>query len=468
MLLAGAGTLALAACSAGPVGKLFGKDKDAVTADAREDAEADAKEDPKSKRVAVLALQQPLTPDPRFEGVEVSIPPSFANTDWSQPGGEPDHAMHHLSGPERYERAWISKIGPEGSTKVAYSAPPVIVEGRVYAVDPTATLRVFSADDGKKLWERELTPDIRDPGKKFWQIDTTRPAHIGFGGGVAVDQGRVFVASGFGFVAGIDAENGELRWQVDMPAPVRNPPTAANGKVFVMTTSNQVLALDQVSGKTVWTYESFEENARFLSAGSAAVDGDTVVVPFSSGEVVALSADNGRLLWQATVARSSSLNALSTLNDIAGSPVIDRGGVFAVSHSGQLSAIDGRTGQIAWEAGIASLNTPWLAGDYVFVLTVDGMLVTLARSDGAVVWTRQLDTFENMKRKKRSITWAGPILAGDQLILVSSAGELVQVSPQDGSTTATRRLKAGTTIPPVIADGTVYVVTTDGKIEAWR
>ncbi|WOI54155.1 PQQ-binding-like beta-propeller repeat protein [Parvularcula sp. LCG005] len=454
-------SLLAAGCSSNPVSGLFSRGDSDITAEAAAAAENE-------DRIPVLALTQQLEPDPRFIGLEIEVPPAFANAEWAQPGGEADHVMHHLSGPESYRLAWQANIGKGGKTKSPLTAPPIVAERRVYTIDAEAKVRAFDTDTGERVWEAALTPDVSEPNKKFWQLGRINPAEIGYGGGVAYQGGTVFVVSGFGFAAALNAETGEKIWEKQLPAPVRNPPTAVDGRVYVITTANQVLALDEATGRELWTYESFEESARFLSTGSAAVEGDLVVTPFSSGEIAALDASTGRFLWTATIARSSRMNALSSINDIAGSPVIDRGAVFAVSHSGQMAAIDGRTGRVAWEKGVSGLNMPWVAGDYLFLISTDGDLVALSRNDGAVVWRTGLKGYENEKKKKKRITWSGPILAGNSLLLTSSAGDLAQISPKDGTVEKTYRLKAGTMIPPVVADGTVYVITDDAKLQAWR
>jgi outer membrane protein assembly factor BamB len=454
----GALALSLAACASLPFG-LGGND------DAVEVAEGEEAED----RIAVLATGSALEPDIRFIGQSVIVPPAYSNAEWSQPGGEADHTMHNLSGPDDFALAWRTSIGPGGTSRSPLTAPPVVGGGRVFALDNEAHVTAFDEATGEILWEAGTTPDVSEEGRKFWQLTgKTQAKELGFGGGVALDGGRVFEATGFGTAAAFDAETGEVLWRVDLPAPVRNPPTAAGGKLFALTISNQLIALDQTTGETVWTYESFEEAARLLSSASPAVAGGTVVAPFSSGEVVALDAGTGRLLWSATVSRSSRMNAMADLNDIAGSPVLDRGAVFAVSHSGQISAIDLRTGREVWEVPVGGLNTPWVAGDTLFVVSNEGRLVALHREDGAVVWVRELDGYENMKKRKKPITWAGPIMVGGNLVLTSTAGGLLLVSPQDGSTVASVEAKAGGAIPPVVANGTVFTIDAEGRLSAYR
>ena len=424
----------------------------------------------KDGRKPVLAIEDELQPDPRFIGMlsSVEVPPAFANANWTQPGGEADHVMHHLSGPDTLDRSWKVNASRRAAKRAPVTTPPVIAENKVFTIDPEARVTAFDVQSGSRVWQTVLTPDTREEAKKFWQFGRVDPASMGFGGGVAYDAGWLYMANGFGKAASLNATTGEVRWEVQLSAPVRNPPTAVGGKVYIVTMNNQIVALDQTTGKTIWKYESFEESARVLSSGSPAVQADIVIAPFSSGEVVALDNGTGRLLWSATISSSSRLNALSTLNDIAGSPVIDRGGVFAVSHAGQLAAIDARTGGVAWEVNVSSRNTPWVSGDAIYLISVEGDLLALSRNDGAVIWREQLPAYENAKKRKGAISWSGPILAGGHLILTSSSGRMIQVNPQSGNTTNTYKLSGGTIIPPVIAGGTVYVLTDEGQLEAWN
>lgn len=426
--------------------------------------------DEKDDRVPALPVDEALIPDIRFMGQPLAIPPAYANAEWTQPGGEADHTMHHLAAPETLARVWRAEVGAGGTDRSPLTAPPVVAGGRVFAVDNEARVTAYDAGTGEVAWSTAVTPDLKPQDRKFYQVfgmGKTKMEEMGFGGGVALDGDRVFMVTGFGTAAALDQATGEVVWTADLPAPVRNPPTAANGHVYAVTMGNQAIALDQATGETAWTYESFEEAARLLSSASPAVQGGTVVVPFSSGEVVALQADNGRLLWTTTVSRSTRMNAMADLNDIAGSPVLDRGAVFAISHAGQMSAIDLRTGRSVWEVPIGGLNTPWAAGDALFVVTVDGDLVALSRDDGAVIWTAPLSRYENEEKKKRPITWSGPVLAGGSLILTSSRGGLVMADPQDGTITNRIDAKEGGTIPPVVAGGRVFVIDGEGRLNAY-
>ena len=60
--------------------------------------------------------------------------------------------------------------------------------------------------------------------------------------------------------------------------------------MFAITNDSELISMDAGTGEVQWNYQAIAEPARILSAPSVAVDGETVVAPFASGEIVALLA----------------------------------------------------------------------------------------------------------------------------------------------------------------------------------
>jgi glucose dehydrogenase len=159
---------------------------------------------------------------------------------------------------------------------------------------------------------------------------------------------------------------------------------------------------------------------------------------------------------------------MAALSDIDASPVIDRGRVYAIGHGGRMAALELPTGQRVWERNFAGTSTPWVAGEFIYIVTLDGEVICLTRREGKVRWVHQLDHYKSPKKKTDPIQWAGPILAGDRLFLVSSQKQLVTLSPTTGEVLTTVKLKAPAFLAPIVADNTLYVLTDDGKLSAWR
>jgi outer membrane protein assembly factor BamB len=405
-------------------------------------------------RISILTLEQQLEPDPGIADLEVRLPRPYVNANWPQAGGVPGHAMHHLELGENLGIVWRAKVGASAGDSARNVTAPVVAGGYVFALDTRSRLSAIDADTGRRIWRVNLSPEGEEEG--------------GFGGGVAYGGGRLFVTTGFGEVISLDPASGNQYWRRNTGAPYRAAPTIADGLVFALAYDNQLHALSANTGELQWTHAGITETAGLLGGASPAVEGGLVVAAYSSGEVFGLRAGNGQIAWGDSLTRVGRLTSIGNLSDINGLPVIDRGQVIVVSHAGRMSAIDMRSGRRVWVQSIGSLQTPWVAGNFIFLVSIDAEVICLSRRDGRIRWVRSLERFENPERREGRITWAGPVLAGDRLITVSSEGEAVSISPYDGTVMGRVRLPDGVTVPPVIANKTVYVQTDAGEIVAIR
>ncbi|MDZ4370743.1 MAG: PQQ-binding-like beta-propeller repeat protein, partial [Phenylobacterium sp.] len=283
---------------------------------------------------------------------------------------------------------------------------------------------------------------------------------------------KVFVSSGYRSVTALDAATGAVVWTQQVDSPIHGAPTVVGAHVFVVDVDSQLFAFDVNSGAQDWTYRGIAEPARVMRASSPAVTGNTVIAPFSSGQLVALSALNGQPLWEQTLSRTSRTSALSEVRDVAGRPVISRGMVYGVSHSGVLSALDLRSGQPKWQLPVTGVNAPLPVGDVVFIVSTSGELITANRDTGQIYWTRELN--EGRKRKvggflnfgRRTIypQWSGPLLASNRLVMVNSYGEAVAFDPKTGVAQTTLKLGAPAYIAPAAYNGALYVLTDNGQL----
>ena len=415
----------------------------------------DSKKQPLSgERISVLSLDRQLEPDPDLAKIAITLPAPVVNPDWPEPGGYPNHAMQHLSLPDRLTRVWSTSTGEGASRYSRVLSHPVVEKGRVYAMDGAVQVGAYDAGTGDRLWQVDLRPE----GERG----------TSFGGGIAFWNDRLYAATGYAQVLALDPADGKIIWRSNVGAPVRSGPTVSDGRVFVVTVGNELTVLAADDGRQLWVHNGIPETASLLGSASPAVEGEVVVVAYSSGELYALTVETGRPLWSDNLASTSNLDAVSTLADIRGWPVIDRGRVYAASHSGRMAAIDLRSGERAWEQELGSTHSLWVAGDYVYILSNDNELLCLTRNDGKVRWVRLLPSYENEKKKKDPMTWAGPVLGGDRLIVLSSDGGALSISPYTGEPLGRDEMSAGGYFAPVIADNSLYVLTDDAELSAYR
>lgn len=422
----------------------------------KEDAGATASA---GQRISVLEFEQSLSPSAALSGRDFFLPGPQAVTAWTQPGGTSENLVEHVIAAPNFQIAWKRGVG-SGSAHVGnVMAPIVAVDGKIFVLDGESTVSAVSADTGAILWKANVKNADRD-------------RNGGFGGGVAVGGGKVFVSSGYRSMTALDANTGAVVWTQQVDAPIHGAPTVSGNRVFVVDVDSQLFAFDANTGAQDWTYRGIAEPARVMRASSPAVSGTTVVAPFASGQLVALSALNGQAVWEETLSRTSRTSALSEVRDVAGRPVISRGMVYGVSHSGVMSALDLRSGQPKWQLPVTGVNAPLPVGDAVFVVSKSGQLITANRDTGQIYWTRELNEgrerreggFLTFGRRTIRPQWSGPLLASNRLVMVNSFGEAVAFDPKTGVAQTTLKLGAPAYIAPAAYNGALYVLTDNGQL----
>ncbi len=434
---------------------------------------------PMEDRVSVLTMEQRLSA-PEGGPRAVTLPPAYVNDRWPQPDGFPTNAMQHTQARGALEPVWRVNVGAGSNRERRINARPVVQDGVIFTVDAAGRVSARDAQDGRERWSTRLRANTQASGEREDRGLSARIPFLGdgrapggdetmsFGGGVAVEGNRVFAHSGGRFLVALDAANGSEVWRAEAFSPFQSAPKVADGRVFAITQENELMAMNAATGSVQWTHAAIAETARLITAPSVAVSGEVVVAPFSSGEIVALRVQNGAVLWSDSLTRAGGLTPLSSINDISGSPVVTENTVYAMSHSGIMTALDLRSGERIWDAPAGGLTAPWVAGEFLFIVTTEAAVVAMNRRTGEVQWITELQQFANERRRRNRIAWAGPIMAGNRLLVAGSNGELAILDPVTGERQESRNLRGDAFIAPVIANETVYVLTDDGRLSAYR
>ena len=406
------------------------------------------------ERIPILVSENAAEVDPGLSGVAVTLPAPQTNDAWAQPGGNAEKSVGHLALAASPARAWVGQVDG-GSNRQRLATPPVVAENKLFLVDVNADLHAFDARTGAKLWTVRVA-----------EGDENRPAR--FGGGVSYDNGQVYATDGLGDVVALAAADGKLLWRAKPGGPLRGAPTVANDTVYVLSQDNQIFAINQADGKVRWNASGTLETQGVFGVAAPASAQGTVVAGFSSGELNAYRYENGRVLWQDALSRTSISTSVSSLADIDASPIIDGGRVYALGQGGRMVALDLTTGQRLWEQNLAGISTPAIAGEWLFVATDDAKLICVSRATGRARWITRLKRYRNEKKRSGAITWFGPVLAGGRLVLTNSRGEIVYANATDGQVAATVEAAESFGLPPVVANGMLFTLDEKGRVAAYR
>ena len=407
------------------------------------------------ERIAVLTSEGDVEVDPATAAIPMTLPEATANTDWTQSGGAASKSVGQLALGTALASAFHVQAGRGSSLTARLASEPVVAGGRVYTIDTLGTVRAFDAQTGGRVWESQ-TPNDRGNESSL------------YGGGIAYDNGKIFATNGLGYVSALDVRTGGIVWKVRPGGPLRGAPTVVNDAIYVMSQDNQIYSLKEADGTTNWSNAAALEIAGVFGSASPAVGQGTVVAGFSSGELNAYRYENGRMVWQDALQRTSIRTSVSSLSDIDADPVVDNGQVIAIGQGGRMVALELTSGQRLWELNIAGIATPWVAGDWIFVITDDAKLLCVYRQNGHIRWINQLPQFELPKSKKGQIDYKGPILAGGRLIVTGSNGVLVNIDPATGSFQSQTNVGTGVSLSPIVANSTLYVYDDAGRLTAYR
>jgi outer membrane protein assembly factor BamB len=408
------------------------------------------------KRIPVLTSEGDVAIDLATAALPMTLPDATANDTWSQSGGNASKSMGQLALGDRLAQAWVVQAGRGSSLTARLAASPIFANGRVYTIDTLGAVRAFDARNGGLLWASQTPYEVR------------KNTPVLYGGGLAFDNGRIYATNGLGYVSALSEATGGILWKVKPGGPIRGAPTIANGALYVISQDNQIYSLDETKGATNWTQPAALEIAGLFGSASPAVGQGTVVAGFSSGELNAYRYENGRQVWSDTLQRTSIRTSVSSLSDVDADPVIDNGQVIAVGGGGRMVGMELTTGQRQWELNIAGIDTPWVAGDWAFVITDDAKLLCVNRQSGKIRWINQLPQFRKAKSKTGELDYVGPILAGGRLIVAGSNGVLVNVDPIAGSFQSQTNVGAPVSVPPIVANSTLFVYDDAGKLHAYR
>lgn len=403
------------------------------------------------KRVDVMPPRDALAVTP---GRTVTVPPARDDLGWPQPGGSAAHAGGNLAETGNFTRLWSSDIGSGTAYRRRITAQPVVAAGLVFAMDSNAVVSAWHTANGRSAWDF----DTQDKDNRSTNV----------GGGIAVDGDTLYAATGRADILALEAATGKLRWRKRLPAGARSAPTIAQGRLFVPTLDDQLVGLSTKDGSQLWAYQAPSAETAMLGLPAPAVDDGIVVAGFATGDLQAVRATSGTVVWADSLAAARGRTSLADLSTIRAMPMIRDGRVYAVSYGSLMLALDLRTGRRLWERDIASGNTPWLAGDWLYVLTPENKLAAISGQDGAIAWVTDLPQFENPKAKRDPIYMTGPVMAGGRLVLVGSTGRLFVVDPVSGKLLARQSLPSGSTVSPVVAGGMLFLVLDSGSLLALR
>ena len=408
------------------------------------------------ERIAVTQQVEHLSANQQAmaEGAGLSAPLTTLTA--SHPGLNAGHAGGHLALDLPLEERWDVEIGTGGDEFVEL-AVPVVGAGHVFAVSASGEVSAIEIETGNLSW-RVSIEDFEDD------------VIPGIAGGLAISGSTVFVHGGGHNLAALSVEDGSVIWSQRFQLPLRGGPTIYAKKALAVTDIDANLFMLRIdNGSVLWDRAGLPSGTIVYGAPSPAIYDNQIAVAAHGGELSLLDADNGDVIWSDNLATFNPRTPLQGLGDIRAHPVHDGGLVFAVSQSGRTAAFAVRSGLLLWELPIGGIEMPWVAGDSVFIVTLDGRLYAIRRNDGAIRWVAELPgalpigavAAEDIPR------YVGPVVAAGKVIIVAEDGNILLFNADTGALEDEADVGGRIVTAPQLAAGMMFVLDNSGTLTAF-
>ena len=394
--------------------------------------------------------------NPLAKNNRIDLPPMKSNNQWALISSAISKDNPNLMLGENPSEIWSVSIGKGDSRKKRLVTDPIFYQQMIFTLDANSTASAFDTK-GKLLWRKDLTP----AGEKSGEI---------FGGGFAAGQDQLFVTLGYGFLLSLDPETGEKNWSQRLSSAGNNTPIFKDGLVYLISGDSKAWAIDAENGRISWKVDGIGNETNLMSSNSPAVSGKYALFGFGNGEIYATFKKGGYVLWSSSLSGRGDSRVISAIDDIVASPAIVGRNVYAADGSGKVVSLKIENGERNWTAPFGSSGNFWIAGKSLFFISDANKLVRLEMKTGKTVWLTELPSFAQKRPliSKKNNQHHGPIIAGDRLVIVSSDGYIRFYDPKTGQQRNKLKIKAGATANPIVVNETLYLITQDGKLRAFR
>ena len=401
-----------------------------------------------TKSFPILAYDAQISESLDLNIKNIIIDPPRQINYWSQHFQNPSNDLNHISSMVKIKNKSKIVSGTKGALNIIQ---PIYFNEIICYILPKGFLECKNIRNDEKIF----SIDIKTEANKKYEV---------IRGGLAYFDNKIVLVDAYGQVLLIDSNNGNKIWEKNIEFPILSPPLIYRNKIYFISSDNRLFSLSLESGDIEWSFQTIAETKKSLITASPIAFENTIIAPFSNGEIVAFAHDSGRPLWSENVSKVSLLSNFD-IKDISASPVLSNNLIFSISTNGKLISINAINGKRNWSVDLSGYRTPTISGGQIYVIDEDGKLICLNKNTGEVFWITELNKFKKGQKAKDLNLWLGPYLINNLLYNISYFGELKIVSPMTGEVLSTDSLGIkGIILPPVILSNAVFIMDENSNV----
>ena len=260
----------------------------------------------------------------------------------------------------------------------------------------------------------------------------------------------------------IDLQNGELLWSKTNLTPFNSQIKIYKDKLYIVDYENILHCFSIKNGNRIWSYQTDNFFVKTKKTLSIVIDNEKVIFTNSIGDITALDANKGSLLWQTPT--QNNLIYAESASLITSDIVLEKDSIFFSNNRNEFYSINKNNGFLNWKQKINSNIRPVITDDIIFTVSNEGFLYFIDSFRGNIIKSNNL--LINFKAKQRQfIKPIGIALGSDNIFLSLNNGMLIVASIQSGEIINTFKLDGNQISKPFIFDNKLYIVKDNSIIE---
>lgn len=378
-------------------------------------------------------------------GLSISMLTACSSNDVEE---EPVSPLPEIEASVFPEVSWSTNIG-SGVGDYYSDLRPAVRYGKLYAVDRYGQISAFDEATGETVWTVDISASFRD--RPLAKNDGARLA-----AGVTAARNKVFVGGESGFFAALDAETGEIVWDVVAGGELLSAPTVGEDVVVVNTSSGTLEAYNVDDGKLLWVYKSKLPTLTLRGTGSATYEAGGFFVGTADGKIAVVIKNNGQAAWEQAIYTPKGGNEFTRMADVDMKPLISGENLYAVSFNGNLVSMELRSGRIVWSRKYSSFNELDSAGLNLYLVDDHSRIYAVDKRNG-------LENWSNSELTNRDLT--SPAVYQDYIVVGDYEGYLHFIDRTSGKIVGRVEVdSSGLFSQPLVIDDKIYLQTRNGKV----
>ena len=271
----------------------------------------------------------------------------------------------------------------------------------------------------------------------------------------------ILVLDNLSKVYSIKLETGELNWTIESKVGFNSNAKIIKNSVVAVDFDNVIRAFSVKDGKELWNFDTDNPFIKSQKKLSLLTKGEVVFFINSIGDVTALNANDGSLVWQTpTQSNEIILNAFSLKNS---EMILNNETIYFSNNKNELFSIDSRTGIVKWKQTVNSSLKPTISENYIFNISEEGYLFVIDTETGNII--RITDVFSNFKKREK-VKPVGFVIANNKIYLSTDNGRILIINLNNSETEKVIKFTNEKISRPFINNANIFLIKINGIIRS--